>query len=53
MSPQLDCDLAAHLVFDVYVGENRKWLSGDHPTAAGGIAQLRRVLTLAIAGFSA
>lgn len=48
----LDCGLAAHLVFDVYVGENRKWLSGDRPTAAGGIAQFRRVLTLAIAGFA-
>jgi AcrR family transcriptional regulator len=52
VSAALDCDLAAHLIFDVYVGENRKWLSADQPTAAGGIAQLRRVLALAIAGFS-
>jgi AcrR family transcriptional regulator len=52
VSASLDCGLAAHLIFDVYVGENRKWLSGDTPTAAAGIAQFRRVLALAITGFT-
>ncbi|HEY5350519.1 MAG TPA: TetR/AcrR family transcriptional regulator [Candidatus Lustribacter sp.] len=51
VDPLLDCELAAHLVFDVYIGENRKWLSGDRPTAAEGVATLRRVLELAIRGF--
>lgn len=48
----LDCELAAHLIFDVYVGENRKWLSGPNPTLDGGVAQFRRVLALAIASFT-
>jgi AcrR family transcriptional regulator len=52
VDPELDCDLAAHLLFDVYIGENRKWLSSDRPTAAEGIATLRRVLALAIRGFA-
>lgn len=52
VDPELDCELAAHLLFDVYVGENRKWLSGSQPTAADGVATLRRVLELAIRGFS-
>jgi hypothetical protein len=46
------CELAAHLAFDVYIGENRKWLSGDHPTAQAGIARLRQVLALAISGIA-
>ena len=53
VDPQLDCELAAHLLFDVYVGENRKWLSGDHPSASEGVATLRRVLELAIRSFTA
>jgi AcrR family transcriptional regulator len=52
VAADLDCELAAHLIFDVYLGENRKWLSGNDPTAEGGVATLRRVLELAIRGFT-
>jgi AcrR family transcriptional regulator len=49
----VDPALAAHLIFDIFVGENRKWLGGEAPCAQDGIVRLREVLNLAINGFGA
>jgi hypothetical protein len=48
-----DCDpeLAAHLIFDIHIGENRKWLSRERPTYQNGVDRFREVLTFALKGF--
>jgi AcrR family transcriptional regulator len=46
-----DPELAAHLIFDIHIGENRKWLSGEKPTYRDGVVRLRKVLTFALQGF--
>lgn len=44
-------ELAAHLIFDIHIGENRKWLSGEQPTYENGVERLREILTFALKGF--
>lgn len=46
-----DPELAAHLIFDVHIGENRKWMSGQKPAYREAVARLRKVLTFALQGF--
>jgi AcrR family transcriptional regulator len=50
-SPDCDPELVAHLIFDIHIGENRKWLSGEHPTYEDAMERLRIVLTFALKGF--
>jgi AcrR family transcriptional regulator len=50
ISSDVDPALVAHLVFDIYIGENRKWISSPYPRAKAGVARLREVLTVALRG---
>jgi len=47
-----DPELAAHLIFDIHIGENRKWLSTSHPTYNDGVKRLRKILTFALQHFA-
>jgi AcrR family transcriptional regulator len=48
-----DAGLAAHMLMDVYIGVNRRWLSGEEPEPAAGVDELRSILTIAIGGLAA
>jgi AcrR family transcriptional regulator len=50
LDPQIEAALIARVIVDIYLSENRTWLAGDQPDVAAGVADLRRVLALALRG---
>lgn len=53
ISDRVDPDLQARLFFATYFGAVRLWLALESPTPAGGIADLRAMFDLLVAGLAA
>jgi AcrR family transcriptional regulator len=50
LSTPEDPRVIAEMIFGLYQSELRRWLAGDKPSKPGGLAALRRVLDILIAG---
>ena len=49
----LDPALAARVLIDVYLSENRRWLASERPRVDAGVADLREALAIVLRGLAA
>ena len=52
VDPLQESELLAWLIMDIYVGTTRRWLASRVPVAADGVAELSRLLAVAIRGMN-